>query len=263
MPNPKLITAISSDFADATIASVSAATGFPAINALDFLNLRRYYKGSGAIASERIVLDFGATTQLDGLGIFAPNSGLITVAGNATDSWGSPSFADAVLANVDQADGLRKAFVDFRETTWASVGYRYLALIPIGGDTDGSGVFKMGGLLPLLEFSEWPANPNPPYGRTAEDAVRRRERLDGGAQYTQLGPVHTDLTFELGLMRSSQDAVFWGIQTYGRGSPMLVYRPQPGNISQVYVGFRQFAQRHDERGGKLRSAQPLVIRTVV
>lgn len=259
--NP-LITAIASDFAAATIAAVSEATNYTAINALDFLRPRQIYKGTGAIASERLVLDFGATTQLDGLVLLNSNCGAITVAGNASDSWGAPSYADAALVGPDASDAQRKAFVDLSQTSWASVGYRYLALIPIGVAEDGSGVLKLGGVLPLLSFTTWAKNPNPPYGRTAEDSVRSRGRLDGGVQHASLGPVHTDLTFELRVMTSAQDNAFWALQSYGRGSPIVVYRNM-GDTSEVYVGHRQFTQRHDERGPNQRSAQPLVVRTVV
>lgn len=261
--NP-LITAISTDFAAATITSTTAATNFAAINALDFLNLRQIFKGTGDVAVERVVLDFGATRTLKALPIFNINTAAITIAGDDDADWGSPSYVDTgFVAAQDKRDGLYKAWIDLTGTSFESTGYRYLSIIStLGSTTDGSGVLRLGGVLPLKSYSAWAKNPNPPYGATAEDAMRRRERPDGGAQYAQLGPVHADHTFELRTMVAAQDDDHWELQRYGRGSPVCWFWNR-GNVEEVYVGYRDFTQRTDEYGGQRRSSQPMVLRSVV
>ena len=104
---------------NATLTESSFLSGYPISN-VQIPQLARLFKFDGN--SGNIVLDFGAAVNIKSIVIGNTNmtsSGTLTIEANATDSWGGPSYQQAITVNDDTAN--QALFLD--ET------YRYFRIV--------------------------------------------------------------------------------------------------------------------------------------
>lgn len=95
------------DVAAATVTSATAEAALPVTN-LQHAHKKKIYRTTGAGTAETITVDLGSAKAVDGSVFlnhtFDGTETAINIEGNATDSWGSPSFSEAVtMSGADPA----------------------------------------------------------------------------------------------------------------------------------------------------------------
>jgi hypothetical protein len=132
----------------ATIAASSAATAYPAANvATPERPFTPWRSGGGTpIAEQTLTLDFGATVALGVIALVRANFLTATVQGHATNSWGSPSYSEAIQTGREPTN-TRYGRVLIPSGTGSPFNYRWLRLV-IAAQTplDGAAYFLLGGL---------------------------------------------------------------------------------------------------------------------
>jgi hypothetical protein len=105
---------------------------------------RPFYPWKTTVATDSwAVIDFGAAQAVDLVGVIACNVATVRIQGNATDSWGSPSYNSGDLTVSQNPWNGRYQLVNIP----SGFTYRYLRLfIPTQTPVDGASVFSVGGL---------------------------------------------------------------------------------------------------------------------
>jgi hypothetical protein len=122
-----------SDFETAAaISATSEDTDFPVENVLDLDPMLRWHAESYAV-DQRVVLDFGTAKSINAVFLNQCNFPEAKIEGNATDSWGSPSFSLEVDLVQDDTEN-RKGWFDL-----TGFNLRFLSiLVPAGQTLDNS-----------------------------------------------------------------------------------------------------------------------------
>jgi len=127
-------TIISATSADATYVRTNAATPQRPF---------KPWKTTTTATDQDIIVDFGSATLIEAIGLIRTNFTSVTIQGNATNSWGGPSYASTLTVarnpwNTRYQYGYRPV----------AFNYRYLRVAITGGQTptDGASVFLLGGL---------------------------------------------------------------------------------------------------------------------
>jgi hypothetical protein len=154
MPNFILIG--ESDFiTPTTITASSEASGFPGSNLLDVHKPGAEWR-STATTEQNIVFDTGTVgCVVTAVFLGDVNFTSVTIQGNATDSWGSPSFSQAFTVSKDNVVQRYKAFAAL-----TGFAYRYLRLlVPAQSPTDSEAFFRIGTAIPASWAGEMEINP--------------------------------------------------------------------------------------------------------
>lgn len=233
----QMTTALYADFVfPSAVTAVSENASFPATNAAAVTSPNWPYKGSNAIATtERLVYDFGSATALAAIIIDHVNVGSVTVKGNATASWGSPSWTSGTLTvSKDAKDGRRKLY-HVPTGTGSPFNYRYLALEPATTTTtDGSAVWRVGCLLALRTVTAWSQNHNFPYTPTQRQAIEPGIKVGGGGDPTALGNRHVEISIPTSRYdNAAMEAIFDDILAQ-RADPLVYYR-NFSSTAEVYI----------------------------
>jgi len=138
---------------------------------------RRSWRSGTVYATERVVLDFGASLTITSLIVALANCGGVQLHTVAGTTYGSPVLVASHVFSRDGRVGRWRGWIDFTATT------RYLGLTPMRG----SGYYEIGGIL----------------AGTATDVVRMSDDLAElphvvaqGATRTELPTQHTAVTPE-------------------------------------------------------------------
>lgn len=106
----------------------SSKSGFPVANVQN-LDPRVRWAANAYSTDESVVLDFGATASPTAIFLNQVNFPAATIQGNATDSWGSPSFTQAIAPALDRCKN-RKGWFDL-----TGFSYRYMRILISAGQT--------------------------------------------------------------------------------------------------------------------------------
>lgn len=132
----------------ATIAASSAAAGYPASNlAAPERPFSPWRSGGGTpLGEQTITFDFGATVALGIVALVRANFLTATVQGHASNSWGSPSYSEAIQTGREPTS-TRYGRALIPSGTGSPFSYRWLRLV-IAAQTplDGAASFLLGGL---------------------------------------------------------------------------------------------------------------------
>lgn len=223
----QMTTALYADFAaPSSVSAVSENANFPATNAASVTSPNWPYKSGNNIAtSERLVYDFGTATALAAIVIDHINVGSVVLKGNATNSWGSPSWSSGTLTvNLDRKDGRRKLFY-IPAGSGSPFSYRYLALEPATTTTtDGSNLWRVGCLLGLKTITAWPTNSKFPYTPAQRQAIEPGIKAGGGGDPSALGNRYAEITIPTSRYdNAAMEAIFDDILAQ-RADPIVYYR---------------------------------------
>lgn len=214
-----------------------ADSNFPVLNVADSVHGLREWRSTGVGLTE-IVCDLSTATVLAGVFVNQVNFSPASIYGNATDSWGAPSFGPVSLTTVnDPQVSRRRGYLAL-----TGFNYRYLKF-SIGAQTptDGAAYFRMGvlGLLPVLtDLGE-------PIEAPMEREILRGESLlefpSGGDEGAVLGSQLIELTIQ---GRFNKDlpilAALWAVAAKGQTDP-FVFHENDGDGSHVYLMRRRGA----------------------
>ena len=102
-----------------TITVNSEDTAFPKANMLGNILVEK------TAFNDNIVVDFGSAVTIDSVGLIADFSG-ITLQGNATDSWGAPSFSQVITAEVTFISGTYRYWRLYKASSTGFINHFYL-----------------------------------------------------------------------------------------------------------------------------------------
>lgn len=158
---------------DTTITASTERTGYPATN-LIIPQLTRIF--SFNTNSGNIVIDLSAATQIKSIIIGNTNitsSGTLVIEGNATDSWGAPSYSQAITINDDAKN----------QILYLDQTYRYFRIV---FGTDATLSYVTVGHLFIGDYTQMPGiNPElkESYETTSQDSITRSQQLYGNQEF--------------------------------------------------------------------------------
>lgn len=191
-----------------------------------------------ATGAQNAVIDFGVGRVVVGFVIVNVNFTSLTIQGNASDSWGSPSFSSAVTITRNPLTG-RYQYGGYL----TGFAYRYMRLsIPSQATTDAASYYEAGGLwagpvASLPRDYDW---------RVAERLIEPRVDVGpshrGFSQRLTLGRARVAMTVPLSAKvneaqpgNGDEYGAFLSLERQMRDSVHFVLFPELGDSSQIYV----------------------------
>lgn len=224
---------LSYSFVDYTPTASTEHASFPAENIADLSKPSAEYRSTGALQTT-IVLDTGAaSTAVAAVYVGGVNFTSLTIQGNATDSWGAPSFTQAVTIAQDAELLKRKAFIAL-----TAFAYRYMRLvIPVQTRTDGEGFYRIGAVALMSAAAELPINPQYGYERSPGWPHEEVELDGGGIETLLLGlcmRFEAELEFQVPAASAS---TFYAINAVQPGQPFVFYENgwNSGGTEKAYL----------------------------
>lgn len=155
---------LSNDYVTYTPTARSAKTDYPVINITDKWHMLRRFRADDATANDWLIkLDFTTSTIIKILFLRYVNFNSITIQGNDTDVWTSPSFSETVSLTLD--DVTNRYTLTHLLTAFE---YRYMRLfIPTGQTPISDTVWFIGDVCCFSDYVEFTRNITS-YSRTAE-----------------------------------------------------------------------------------------------
>lgn len=217
MPTPRFLWKVSA-FDGATLTTNSEASGLPATNLQNAI-VRRPWRTAGITQQTWVVFDLGTATLVNCAGIFGHNlrsTAAITLQGNASDSWGAPTF-NVALTLITDPDGI----VHEKAMTLAQGTFRYWRLA-IQDPSSVNTYWEIGRLMAGNAYT-----PAVPY--TLEDPSRMQldpsilDIAEGQQAYARLRTQYSRyrVRFE-NLERTDQDAFLALFRHRGNVQPLMV-----------------------------------------
>jgi len=228
----------------------AANSSFPLSNAINSVvtPFRPFKTSTAAGTANDVVIDFGATQVLSAIVLDRCNVGTVLVAGNATNSWTSPSFSGTISVTQDTLDGRYKTYADMTGGAFYSTGYRYCRLRPAGTVTlYGGTVWEVGTFAFLGTVTTWDSNAGFPYGRQFMQAVDRGAKLGGGGEPAALGNGYCQLLLASEAMGTAMQSTLDALMRVGEHQP-IVFTPNQGSSAEVYICHRVGVVRIDKAG---------------
>jgi hypothetical protein len=230
--------------------AATAATNFPVSNALTAIT-KPYtvFKTTGAAGTAQdIVVDFGAAQSLETIIVDRSNAGSVIIQGNATNSWASPSYWGTVTLGTDTLDGRTKSFIDLRNSSFDSTGYRYCRIRPAGTATQyGGTVWEVGSILFSGTVTEWESNFAFPYGRVFLQNYDPGTKASGGAEPAAFGNPYCRLTLNTQAIGTAMLTTLDALMRVGPHAPVAFWRNNGGS-AEVYLAHRIGEVRVDHGG---------------
>ena len=223
-----------------TPAAITATTedaSWPASNVAQLTYPHRVFRTTSAAGTaQRLIIDFGQTRTLQAWGIDRTNAGSVIVEGNATNTWGTPSYGATVAISQDTLDGRYKLYNPLTGTSFENTGYRYASIRPAGtATTYGGTVWEVGSVWFAGTVSAWSENMGFPYRRTFLQATDEGVRLGGGASPTAIGNPYCRITLATQAMtESTMRPVLDGLMRAGRHVPLMFY-VNDASTAEVYI----------------------------
>lgn len=234
---------------DYTIEDFSSEDGnWPASNLLIFDKRVRYWKTTGT-GDSYVVIDLGSAQALNGVSIVDVNFSSCKVQGNATDSWGSPSFdTDTVTISQEKLTGLYRLHLDAADLS--GFNYRYLRLfIPTGATTDGESVFRVGVLAVSVDSDEYvlAMDADSGMGMVRDQAVSKQDMHGGGQEVSENGVPFGRISFDIGRLRSASEfALIERLLAIGE-TGLIMFSPDDDMIEDTNSGQYVFIMRKESR----------------
>lgn len=231
---------------DYTIEDVSTEdSNWLAANLLLFEKRVRYWKTTGT-GDSYVVIDLGSAQALKGVGAIDCNYASCKIQGNASDSWGSPSFdTDTVSISQDKLTGLYRLHLD--TTDLSGFNYRYLRLfIPTQATTDNDSVFRTGVLAVSVDSDEYVLTVD------ASGITMRRNQaislatLHGGGEEKNInGAPYASMSFDIGRLRNASEfALIERLLAIGE-TELVMFSPDDEMIEDTNNGQYVFIMRKE------------------
>lgn len=225
-----------------TIENVSSEdTNWPAANLLNFEKRVRFWKTTVATDSN-IVIDLGSAMALKAVGIIDVNYTSCTIEGNATDSWGAPSFTSGTITIAkEKLTGLYR--LHFAALT--GFNYRFLRLvIPIQSTTDGEAVFRTGVLAVSVDSAAFTYGGLQSMSMQRDQAISVQDMHGGGQEKAQNGPPYGSIAFDIRRLRNSADFTELTDQLVSIGeTDLILFSPNDAIIEETNSGQYAFIMR--------------------
>lgn len=227
-----------------TIENVSSEdANWPAANLLIFDKRVRFWKTTAAIDSN-VVIDLGSAMALKAVGVIDVNYTTCVIEGNATDSWGSPSFESGDITIVkEKLTGLYR--LHFNSTDLTGFNYRYLRLvIPTQSRTDSEAVFRTGVLAVSVDSASFTYGGLQSMSMQRSQAISVQDMHGGGQEKAQNGPAYASISFDIRRLRVAADFTELTDQLVSIGeTDLILFCPNDAIIEETDSGQYSFIMR--------------------
>jgi len=206
---------------DGTFTPASTATGYAAANVFTLDRLMLRHRANTFITNGSYgVIDFGAAQVVDAIQLCRVNFDHVQILGNATDSWGSPSF-DSGSLTIGQNKITKRYDIRYLPT---SFNYRYMNIwIPSGASAVGDYTAKTEcSTIGILESAD-PLSVNMTFGyqRHGTQFVNKKEFGHGGLDITKLGDnIRWEGQIAIGNRELSDEAEIWTASALDQSLPI-------------------------------------------
>lgn len=210
----------SNDFIDYTPTARSADSDYPVTDIDEKWSLTRTFKAADATANDWLIkLDMTSAQTVASILLNHVNFTSVTIQGNATDSWGAPSFTTTISISKDPIVQRYKAFIPL-----TAFNYRYLRIfIPTGQTPTDDTVWYVGGLVALDSYTELSRNASM-FDRTAEIPNETVE-IGGNVKDSVDTAAMLGLECSLGFSKRKQtdESELWTLNALSNSTPMVLY----------------------------------------
>ncbi|MFH2129768.1 MAG: hypothetical protein ABIK68_05280 [bacterium] len=228
------------------VSARTANASYPVTNVAIWDSLVQHFRADDALANDWLLkIDFTAATPVAALFINHCNFDSITIQGNATDVWTSPSFTSTVSISKDRYVGRYKAFIAL-----TAFNYRYLRLfIPTGETpTGGEGYWFVSSVIPVSATTEFSLSMDYPYARGAGKPFKdnefpsgKKERILTGSHKKWMGRI------SWGTRPSNSESDMLTLHEMDIEDP-LIYFENMGDTSRAYYCLRDNAYENTLAG---------------
>lgn len=241
-----------------SVTAVSEAAGREAQNVLTWSRPNRLFIGTGAVGSEALTFDFGTAVTLPAVFVDNYNTDGVTIQGNATDSWGAPSYSESFNPTGDNEWGRDRIYC----ATTLFVNYRYMRILPrTGTTTDGSSVWKVGGVLCVDSVFTVSENFGFPFDVEIFEPVDRQQRVGAPPEVSILGEKRFVLGLSQPVATENMDTDARTILNQGEGRHVLFYRNN-GDLREAWCMKRVSRNAYSQTGVRVRSLQNVLFEEV-
>jgi len=212
-----------------------------ATNLLIFDKRVRYWKTTVTTASN-VVIDMASAKALKAVGIIDVNYSSCTIEGNATDSWGSPSFTSgSITIAKEKLTGLYR--LHFAALT--GFNYRFLRLVIANQTpTDGASEFRTGVLAVSVDSAAFTYGAIQAMSMQRGQAISVQDMHGGGQEKAQNGPAYASITFDIRRLRVAADFTELTDQLVSIGeTDLILFCPNDAIIEETDSGQYAFIMR--------------------
>jgi hypothetical protein len=201
------------------VASPAPDPVYDATNLYNYGSITRCFK-STSTSAQSIVLDTGGTNTIIGVMLDYVNftSGVL-IQGNASDSWGTPTYDSTNTVSLDYRVNRYKIYKD--STNWSC---RFIRVyIPSQTVTDGTN-FRIGRITILGAKTEPSQNPFYPYSYEAAKRYIVNEFESGSEEVIKIGS-HKIWKCEFGIdyLKDANEQEWWDLDNNDEDQLMVVY----------------------------------------
>ena len=230
---------------------------YPSANLYLYSHTKRHFRTLSDTAS-LIVIDQGATNMLSGIVLNDVNFATCVIMGNASSSFGAPSFSTQITISNDARVGRYKAYHPL------PIDYRYIGIrMPDGmAKTDALSVYRIGtiGLIKSITTVTLMSNG---YEWTADEESIMNEMQGGWFEDVRMGDNVWEgtLSYPIGVSTVSE-AEFKTLTTL-RKNANLVFYENDGDNSQVYICRRRSKIEIKKEAGGLFTPSNITFRELL
>ncbi len=209
----------------------SIDTNYLWANTKDYGHLKRHYRS--LVATEvTIVCNFGSAKTILGLFLNDVNFTSVTIQGNATDVWTSPSFTQDFTISKDDRVQRYKIYCAL-----TAFNYQYLRIkIPAQTPVDGLSIFRVGTRAFILSIIEFLQNPTWPYTYEASypDPLRN-DFLSGGFELISQGDIKKwKGSFAFDVNEKANESQIWLLESL-QPTDYIIFFENDGDTSKGYL----------------------------
>lgn len=216
---------------------------WPSSNLLIFDKRIRWWKTTST-AESYVVIDLAEAKALKAVGVIDVNYSSCKVQGNASDSWGAPSFdTDTVTIAQEKLTDLYRLILDEDDLT--GFNYRYLRLlIPNQATTDGAAVFRTGVLAVSVDSEKFLYGSIQSMRMRRNQAISVQEMHGGGQEKAQNGAPYATFPFDVRRLRNAADFTQLTEQFVSIGeTELILFSPNDAIIEEANNGQYAFIMR--------------------
>jgi hypothetical protein len=205
-----------------TAVASSTDSGYYAYNLNVYDKPKRRWQTS-TVTTQNIVLDTSSSPTINAIVIYDANFVSITLQGNASDSWTSPSWSQSYSLVYDGRTDKYKLWADL---TSSPKSYRYYRIVMT---TAVESTFKIGSVMLCKDVWEMSVNPSHPYSVEMDNKVKENEFETGEIEEIVLGDVKWKGTVAWDVIREAEEPDFLTLLQMPKGTAVCLFENNSDN----------------------------------
>jgi hypothetical protein len=214
-----------------TITASEEAVGFSADNLIIYNHGIWHWRSDDITGEKGIVLDYGSAQALTDFLITGANFASATIQGNATDSWGSPSFTQAIT--------LTQQTQNRRYNHWASLSgfnYQFLRIkIDVGATVDSATYYRISKAVSIDTTFTLTRQPSWGYRESANIAYGENKFDSGAKERVKLGEKKWMITFSFDPTDVNNESDLWTLNDIAENHVNIAFFKNDSDNSEAGI----------------------------